>query len=99
MARDAAHGESVLVVNFALHQPIAQIAVEFRRSDPGPELLGRPERRVFHGQRGENVCFCKLVERAPGQPLDDFRHQDNAKVGIDLFCPGLVLERLRKYLC
>src|ERR1700719_2877972 len=57
MARDAAHGECVLVVDFALYQPIAQVAVEFSWRDPSPEVLCRPERRVFHAERRKNVRF------------------------------------------
>src|SRR6266403_2076377 len=39
---DAADGERVFVMHFALHQTMTQIVVNLRRSNPGPKFFGWP---------------------------------------------------------
>src|ERR1700733_2318637 len=99
MARDAAYCERVFVVDFALYQPIAQVAVEFSWGDPWPEVFCRPERRVFHAERRKNVRSRKIVQRTSGQTFNDLGHQDDAEIGVNLFCAGFVVERLSEDAC
>ncbi len=62
----SANGEGVFVVNFAVHQAVPQVVVDFRWRDAGPEFLRRAEHGIFHAERREDVGFCEVVERVAG---------------------------------
>ncbi len=48
---DAADGEGVFVVHFALHQAVPQFVVDLRRRNPRPQFLGRAECKSLRGRR------------------------------------------------
>ena len=75
---------------------MAQIDVDFCGRDLRPEFLRRTKHGVGHFQRIENVRFGEVIERAAGQALDNFSHENDAQIGINLLCAGLVVERLGK---
>ncbi len=94
VAGDAADGEGVFVVDLALHQAVPQIVINLCRRNPRPKFFGRAEHGVFHGERREDISLCEVVERAPGESLDDFRHEDDAEIGINFLCSRLVFQWL-----
>ncbi len=53
----------------------------------------------FMPMRTENVFVGQFVERLAGQALNNFRHQNNAEVGIDNFCARLIFQRLDENSC
>ncbi len=93
---NSANRIGVLVMHLALHQTVAQLVIDFRWRNFRPQLLGRVVHRVLHADGIEDVFVCQHIERLAGQPLNNFRQQDDAQVGVDHFSAGLVLQRLRK---
>ena len=73
---------------------MTQVVVDFGWSDPGQERLRGTVHRVLHAERTEDVTLSKVVERLAGEAFDDFRRQDDAEVGVNLFRSGFVVERL-----
>ena len=85
-------------MNFALNQMMAVLIIYFRGRDRRPDFLGRFVHGVDHRQRRKNVFSRQHIQRFAREPFDDFRHQDNAEVRIDLFRSGLVFKRLGENL-
>src|SRR6266849_1358321 len=96
VAGNAADGEGIFIVHFALQQAVAQLVVEFRRRDFWPKSCRWTVHRALHLQRAKNIFIRQFIEWLAGQALNDFRHQNNSQIRIHNFGARLVFQRLGK---
>src|SRR3974390_1448099 len=89
----SANRVGVLVMHFALYEAVAELVIDFGGCDLRPKLSRRIVRGVSHRKRRKNVLVREDIQRLASEPLNNFRHENDAEIGVDHLGARLILER------
>src|SRR5581483_7185384 len=92
MTGHAAQGVRVLVVHLTAER-VATWWSDLGGGNAVAERVGGAEERVRHAERLEDALVQELIERLPGDALDEEAERHGAEIGVDVAEPGLALER------
>src|SRR5579872_2453685 len=94
MTPDAAHDPSVLVVDLAMDEALAEGFVLFGWSNSRANAARWVEKRRIHAEWGKKLALGEGRKRFAGERFDDLAKKDEAEVGVNNLLAGLAFQRL-----
>src|SRR5512146_3205415 len=82
VAGDAAHHESIFIVDFALNDPTAEVAIVNAGRDVSAPVLARAKAGGSHVQGPKDVFVAESVKRFSSESSEDFAKQDESDVAV-----------------